>query len=77
LWVDFSGPAESLRVRVYTPALSLIEEREIQQRFSEGWARVRLDLMELPPGLSYLSLQAKQGKRASPPVPPLRLFRLP
>lgn len=72
-----SGPAERLRVRIYSVAWVLLDSQDLQGSWQAGWNLAPVDLSALPPGLAYLQAQAEQGPRRSLARPPTRFVRLP
>ena len=72
-----SGPAERLRVRLYSVAWVLMDSQDLAGNWQPGWNRASLDLQALPAGLCYLQAEAVQGARRSPERRPSRFVRLP
>jgi hypothetical protein len=73
------GPSDRVRVRIYTPAMVLVDELDLPGRSEPGWIRVALPAslwQGLSPGLYYYSLSVQRGDLHSPPAVPGRILWL-
>lgn len=77
LKVKLSGPADSLRLRVYSRAFVCVSEQLFATALAPGWNALRLDLTPLGPGSYFIRAEASAQGLKSQPAAPLRLFRLP
>jgi hypothetical protein len=73
------GPSDRVRVRLYTPAMALVEELDLPGSSQSGWIRVALPAslwQGRSAGLYYYSLIVERGDLQSPPVAPGRILWL-
>jgi hypothetical protein len=73
--VHLKGSADRLRLRLYSPAMTLVDTVEVSG-VPAGWQRLALgplQLQSLAPGLYFFTVQAWRGSAESPSVAPGRL----
>lgn len=77
LWVQLSGPADSVEVKVWTVSMVLVAEGS-STGLQSGWNSVAVPagFAGAAPGLYFATLQASRGQALSLPVAPVRMLSL-
>ncbi len=79
LYVDLAGPADFLKVRLYTTAMVCVRDREIDGPFAAGWQAAALPggfLDGLANGVYYLTASSTRGGLEKPGPGPVSLYVL-
>lgn len=79
LKVRVQGRADALRLKLWSPAYTLVDTMDFNGPLGPGWVTLPLrgqDWVGLGNGLYFLTLEARRGIQAAPKVPPARVILL-
>jgi hypothetical protein len=77
LRVNLAGPADKIRLKVYSSALVASLMLEANGSFQPGWNDVQLDGNGLAGGAWFCVIHASSGGTQSAKLKPLKLYKIP
>jgi hypothetical protein len=77
LRVELTGPADRIRLKIYSRAFVVAADLEAHGSFQAGWNDIQLDGSGLAAGAWFCKIEASSGGTKSQSFKPFRLYKLP